>query len=70
MAGKTRENLQSIFQAHSELDQDVCSELISLYDRKLWHELSLKLRELFKDPTYQPYIKDLFEGFIVDLARR
>ena len=70
MASKSRDNLQAVFQAHSELDKEVCSELVSLYDRKLWHELSLRLRELFKDPTYQPYVKDLYEGFIVDFGQK
>ena len=68
MPVKPTENLKALFSQHSDLSQDVCSELVSLYDRKLWHELAIKLRDLFKDPTYQPFIAELFEGFIVDFG--
>jgi hypothetical protein len=64
------DNLKQVFEAHSELSKDVCAELVSMYDRKLWHELSLKLREVFKDTAYQPYIQDIFNGFIVDFGQK
>jgi hypothetical protein len=70
MATKPTERLHSLFQSHVELDKEVCSTMVSLYDRKLWHELSLKLKELFKAPDYLPYIQELFEGFIVDFGHK
>ena len=70
MAPKARETLQQLFQQHTELDGGVCKELVSLYDRKLWHQLSLRLRELFKDQQYQPYLQELFDGFIVEFGHK
>jgi 26S proteasome regulatory subunit N9 len=67
---KPSEALRSIFSAHSDLDQQVCRDLISLYDRKLYHELSLKLRAVFDDPAFAPYIQDIFERFVSDFGFR
>ena len=70
MGSRPTERLQALFAEHSELSGDVCEELVSLYDRKLWHELSLRLRQLFQDPTYAPYIQPLFTDFIVDFGQK
>jgi hypothetical protein len=70
MASKPTERLKALFLQYPELSQELCAELVSLYDRKLWHELSLRLREVFKDPAYMPYIQPLFKDFIVDFGQK
>ncbi|CAG8473224.1 3011_t:CDS:2, partial [Scutellospora calospora] len=37
-----------------------------LYDRKLWHQLTLKIEEFFTEPTSGPYQIQLFQYFISD----
>jgi 26S proteasome regulatory subunit N9 len=70
MSSKPTDRLKALFSQHPDLDKDVCSELVSLYDRKLWHELSLRLREVFKDPVYMPYIQPIFNDFVVDFGQK
>lgn len=64
------QRLAQIFQDNQELSSDVCSSLVALYERKLWHELSLELMKLFKNPDYQLYLGQIFNDFIVDFGHK
>jgi 26S proteasome regulatory subunit N9 len=70
MAQKPVDCLKAVFDSAPQLNKEVCSVLVSLYDRKLWHELSLKLKEIFDDEAYLPYLLDIFNGFILDFGHR
>ncbi|CAG8534733.1 24828_t:CDS:2 [Cetraspora pellucida] len=52
-------------QCPSEL-QEYLNTFEDLYDRKLWHQLTLKIEEFFTEPTSGPYQIQLFQHFISD----
>ncbi|TFK26919.1 proteasome 26S subunit [Coprinopsis marcescibilis] len=42
----------------------------TLYTRKLWHQLTLKLFQFFDEPLARPYRVDVFERFVRDFETR
>ncbi|CAG8592499.1 hypothetical protein C2G38_2091700 [Gigaspora rosea] len=46
--------------------QEYLNTFEDLYDRKLWHQLTLKIEEFFTEPTSGPYQIQLFQHFISD----
>ncbi|KAI5993264.1 hypothetical protein EDD15DRAFT_2267270 [Pisolithus albus] len=42
----------------------------TLYTRKLWHQLTLKLYEFFDDPRSQPFRVDVFHYFVRDFESK
>lgn len=70
MSGKPTDKLKAVFDGAPDLDKEVCSELVSLYDRKLWHELTQKLRTVFDDEAFEPYLHDIFIGFVSEFGHK
>jgi 26S proteasome regulatory subunit N9 len=70
MSQRPTDKLKAVFDNAIELDKETCAELVSLYDRKLWHELSLKLRAVFDNEAFAPYLHAIFEGFISEFGHK
>lgn len=71
MASKPTDRLKAIFAKHQPDDQQSCADLVSFYDRKLWHELTVKLRELFQSDAVLPdMLQDIFLEFISDFGHK
>lgn len=71
MANKPTDRLKAIFTQYRPDDQQSCADLVSLYDRKLWHELTVKLRELFESDAVLPdMLQDIFLEFISDFGHK
>ncbi|KLO16511.1 hypothetical protein SCHPADRAFT_848095 [Schizopora paradoxa] len=41
-----------------------------LYDRRLWHQITLKILEFFRNPLSKPYRVNVFENFVRDFEHR
>ncbi|OLY85129.1 putative 26S proteasome regulatory subunit rpn9 [Smittium mucronatum] len=52
-------------QVPSELRQ-LCSEFTSLYERKLWHQLTTKSQIFLMDPNSAPFRASFYSDFVVD----
>jgi len=50
--------------------QEYLNTFEDLYDRKLWHQLTLKIEEFFSIPTSGPFQVPLFQNFISDWENR
>jgi hypothetical protein len=70
MSTKPTDKLKAVFDGAPELDKEICTELVSLYDRKLWHELTLKLRTVFDSEDFVPYLHDIFIGFVSEFGHK
>lgn len=71
MAPKPLEFLAEFKTKHPSLGEHI-DELGSLYDRKLWHQLTLKLEEVFQNPGFRSgdTLIQLYKGFITDFAAK
>ncbi|PVU85347.1 hypothetical protein BB559_007083 [Furculomyces boomerangus] len=56
-------------QVPSEL-ASICSELESLYERRLWHQLTEKVQEFFQDPRTAPFRISMYKNFISDWEKQ
>lgn len=71
MSNKPTDRLKAIFAKYQVDDQQSCADLVSLYDRKLWHELTVKLRALFeRDAVLPDMLQDIFLEFISDFGHK
>ena len=68
---------QSPIEVLNELRKQCPPELVDylntfedLYDRKLWHQLTLKIEEFFSIPASNPFQIPLFQHFISDWETR
>lgn len=50
--------------------QEYLNTFEDLYDRKLWHQLTLKIEEFFSIPASGPFQVPLFQHFISDWENR
>lgn len=71
MTVKPLEFIEQLAADKPELAEDL-SELGSLYQRKLWHQLTLKLEECFRKPEFNQgdLTVRLFNGFIADFGAK
>lgn len=71
MSGRPLECIEQLAAANPALAEDL-SELGSLYQRKLWHQLTLKLEECFQKPEFNQgdLTVVLYNGFIADLGNK
>lgn len=70
MSARPSDKLKSVFDSNPELDKEVYTELVSLYDRKLWHELTQKLRTVFDNEAFVPHLHDIFIGFVSEFGHK
>lgn len=70
MTAKPTDKLKAVFDGAADLDKEICSELVSLYDRKLWHELTQKLRAVFDNEAFGPHLHDIFIGFVSEFGHK
>ena len=70
MTSKPTDKLKAVFDGAPDLDKEICSDLVSLYDRKLWHELTQKLRAVFDNEAFGPYLHDIFTGFVSEFGHK
>jgi hypothetical protein len=70
-AAKPLEFLEQLAADKPALAEDL-SELSSLYQRKLWHQLTLKLEEDFGKPAFNQgdLLVQLFNGFVADFGAK
>ncbi|KAI9351834.1 hypothetical protein DFJ73DRAFT_831097 [Zopfochytrium polystomum] len=50
--------------------KDAFTKMEELYDKKLWHQLTVLLESFVDDPAAAPYFVPLYDEFIVDFAKR
>ena len=60
------EILNEIRKQSSPEIQEYLNTFEDLYDRKLWHQLTLKIEEFFSIPASSPFQVPLFQHFISD----
>lgn len=71
MSNKPSDRLKAIFAKYQPESKETCADLVSLYDRKLWHELTVKLSELFEDDAVLPdMLQDIFRDFVCDFGHK
>ncbi|KAI8474163.1 MAG: 26S proteasome regulatory subunit [Monoraphidium minutum] len=70
-AGKPLEFIEQLGVAQPALGEDL-AELSSLYQRKLWHQLTLKLEECFRKPEFNQgdLPVRLYNGFVADFGAK
>jgi len=71
MASKPLEYIEQLAVQKPALADDL-SELGSLYQRKLWHQLTLKLEECYHKPEFNQgdLLVQLFNGFVADFGAK
>ena len=71
MSGQVEAYLGSMLSAHADL-KDLLEEMKTLYEKRLWHELTLKLEEAVALPKFQTgdLLVNLYHNFITDFEHR